>query len=43
MSSKLDFVNGKTPCHQSERITAKVPVAFSQETHVEDRKGAFFV
>ena len=43
MSSKRDFVNGKTQCHWSERITAKVPVALSQETHAEDRQGAFLV
>ena len=43
MSSKRDFVNGETQCHRSERITAKVPVAPSQETHVEGRQGAFLV
>ena len=43
MSSKRDFVNGKTQCHRSKRITAKVPVALYQETHVEDRQGAFLV
>ena len=41
MSSKRNFVNGKTKCHRSERIAAKVPVTLSQETHVEDRQGAF--
>ena len=43
ISSKRDFVNGETQCHWSEKITAKVPVALSQETHVEGRQGAFLV
>ena len=43
MLSKRDFLNGKTQYHWSERITAKIPMALSQETHVEGRQGAFLV
>ena len=43
MSSKSDCVNGEMQCRRSERITAKLPVALSQEIHVEGRQGAFLV
>ena len=40
MASKRDFLNGEIQCYRSEKNTAKVPAALSQETHVEVRQAA---